>query len=38
MLKMKHTTFLALFSMLILLALSGCVSIEKAEALHLQGE
>ena len=38
MLKMKHTTFLALFSMLILLVFSGCASIEKAEALHRQGE
>ena len=38
MLKMKHNTFLALFSMLILLVLSGCASIEKAEALHRQGE
>ena len=38
MLKMKHTTFLALYSMLILLVFSGCASIEKAEALHRQGE
>ena len=38
MLKIKHTTFLALFSMLILLGFSGCASIEKAEALHRQGE
>jgi len=38
MLKMKHTTALVVFSMLIMLVFTGCISIEKAEALNRQGE